>query len=197
MFIKDIVVDLDDTAFATYPYFDRYLKSRGVDCQGHYLTASNAGPHFLELLASAEFMLHVPLRPFVANTLDLLRASGRTVHVCTHRGYNENGLPYTIRSLEQNNLNGLIGRLHVIDPYEPTTKDKLVYLQQVFGHNNFILVDDKPIFDQSRPLPKNVMLQNQFWNSHIPHPYRIDTFERDEFFGVLEQMQRDLSAINS
>lgn len=195
MFIRDIVIDLDDTAFATYPYFDQELKRRGVDCQGHYLTAANGGPHFLEMLAAAEFMLHVPLRPFVANTLDLLRASGRCVHVCTHRGYSDKGHEYTVKSLEQNNLNGLIGRLHVINPYE--IADKLEYLHQVFGHDNFILVDDKPIFDQSRPLPSNVLLQSQSWNSHIQHPYRIETFERDEFFDAIEQMQRDLSTINS
>lgn len=195
MFIKDIVVDLDDTAFATYPYFDQELKSRGVDCQGQYFTAHNGGPHFLEMLSDASFMLHVPLRPFVANTLDLLRARGHVVHVCTHRGYTDKGLQYTVKSLEKNNLQGLISRLHVIDPYK--ISDKLEYLNKAFGHNNFILVDDKPIFDKAKPLPNNVLLQNQFWNSHIPHPYRIDTFERDEFFGVLEQMQHDLSAINS
>ena len=192
MFIRDLVIDLDDTAFATYPYFDQYLKSRGVDCQGHYFTAKNGGPHFLEMLSDGSFMRHVPLRPFVANTLDLLQGMGYRLHVCTHRGYHADGYVNTCTSLHNNKIN--VVSLHVINPYSEDTKDKLVYLQKTFGHNNFILIDDKPIFDQSRPLPQNVMLQTQFWNTHIQHPYRIETFERDEFLGVLDLMQRDLSA---
>lgn len=193
MHIKDIVVDLDDTAFATYPYFDQQLKSRGVDCLGHYITAKNGGPHFLEMLNNAEFMLHVPLRPFVANTLDLVRALGYRLHVCTHRGYHLAGREFTETSLADNGLDSLTESLHVIDP--KVHNDKLIYLRNYFGHDRFILVDDKPIFDSSKPLPQNVLLQTQFWNEHMPHPYRITSFERDEFFGMLNKMQHDLSAI--
>ncbi|AQT28682.1 hypothetical protein YOLOSWAG_204 [Erwinia phage vB_EamM_Yoloswag] len=185
--IQDIVIDLDDTAFATYHYFDQQLKSRGIDCQGHYITTVNGGPHFLELLDDAKFMRQLNLMPFVANTLDLLRDRGYRLTICTHRGYHADGRKETLISLEHHRIRHHFETIHVIDP--KTHNNKLTYLREQFGHDKFILVDDKPVFDSAEPLASNVLLRTQFWNTHIDHPFRISSFERDEFFRTLNAMQ--------
>lgn len=193
MFIKEIVFDLDDTLFATYPYFDQQLKSRGVDCQGHYITAKNGGSHFTEMLADASFMRDLPLHKGAFGTLLSLRhTDGVNLSACTHRGYHKDAPHYTSESLDRHGIKKFFNVVHFVNPAHHN--DKLEYLRREFGHDDFILVDDKPIFDNSKPLPRNVLLRTQMWNSHIDHPYRISSMDPEEVTSVIRQMRIDLSA---
>lgn len=196
MHIKEIVFDLDDTLFATYPYFDQQLKSRGIDCQGHYITAKNGGPHFIEMLSDAKFMLDLKLHSGVFQMLSHLRHhKDARLSSCTHRGYHDKAPEYTLESLDRHGIRNMFDVVHFVDP--SVYNDKLEYLREHFGHDNFILVDDKPIFDSSKPLPKNVLLRSQFWNEHIDHPYRVSSMEVEEISSMITRMICDLSARNS
>lgn len=171
-----VVVDLDDTLFDTYAYFDRHLKAVGIDCNGEYITPQNGGDTLVDLVGTGTFMLEVQPYAGALAFLEKLSSMGIRVIVGTHRGYHEHGAEYSKRSLHQHGLDKYIDSLYCLDNRK--YPNKLDFFDELLGRGTYVIFDDRPTVDASvTELPDNVILKTQKWNEHYDHFNRVASFD--------------------
>lgn len=192
--IKHIFFDMDDTAFDTHNFMLCYLMNWGIyPGTDTYITPENGHEPFVEMLEDGRFMLEANMRDYFIQTVALLVREGFSVGICTHRGYHAKGERNTRKALEKHL--SLFDHIDVLDSRQHP--DKIAYLNEKYGEGTWILVDDNPVtavrdkftrVGEQLVLPRNILLFTKGWNTHIDHPHRIESFDRQHFLSKLRPM---------
>lgn len=193
MTIKNIVIDIDDTGYDTYPFFVRALAEKNIDVKNEYITPKNGGQAFIDMLEDATFMYNVePAHLFYRSAIRLFDM-GYKLHICTHRGYTKLGEAFTRKLLSKPIPNtglcmmNMLTSIHVIDP--TVTPNKMEYLDMIFGsRDEYIILDDKPAFNSKIECFKNVLICDKPWNKHFEAPNRFTGFDTDQFYDTIDKM---------
>lgn len=178
------ILDVDDTLVDTEgAIVDIIWQDHGYRCPADtYLDPTNTGGHHAVVMAEAKFMKTAAVLPHARKLFDRMEEivdAGHFMHICTHRGYHNDGLTHTRNLLEENRVSHLITDIHVLD--FNTTPDKVAHLDAIYGQSQYWLFDDRPRFNQGHPLPANIWLFDRPWNQHIEGNRTTDIFDTIHF----------------
>lgn len=162
-----IVLDWDDTVNDTYLEMRAENKRLGGPdiAPGVYLTTANTNGVLDKILAESRFMsVYHPrsgselLKEFV----EWAQTHGIRIAICTHRGFHANAAELSKAAFEATGWTA--DDIHIIDP--AVDGDKVEYLNAQYPQG-YVLVDDRPRWDDHSALPDNVYLMDQPWNQSI------------------------------
>lgn len=166
--------DGDDVLFDTSSQFYGIMQHKyGLRLEpGLFLTPANTNGCMAPELASAEFMRNTPIVPDAVAALDCIQRHFPVVkhNLATHRGYHENGQPFTDALLADHQID-MHNRLY-IDP--ALHKDKMGLLRSIHPEGDVvILVDDNTYYDHDKYENTYTVLIDKPWNKDVvtTHPY--------------------------
>lgn len=159
--VDHLVFDMDDTLCATGVYIRTMLTRKFLsinredlllEMENHLkkeggLTASKEIREFTyhEVISKDKYMLEAqPTMLFYHFFIchDYLPKNVK-VHICTHRGFSENGKKYTEQWINRLSRRPIVTDIHCLK--SGTHANKLDYLKSVYGER-FLLIDDNPVY---------------------------------------------------
>jgi hypothetical protein len=164
-----IFFDLDDTLFDTSATLRYQLKTLFNQEYPANPFAPNykTSPELYKLIGEASNMaiseLYVPLQNINSWMRDMRGYYDVKFGICSHRGFTPLGEKYSTMRFRELGLTW--DYLHFIKSEEHP--NKIDFLNTTYPGENWILVDDRPLRDNSIPVPKNCLVMDQIWNQSL------------------------------